>query len=70
MVHDGAELAMAWPHPDPSVRSVGTWLTVAMCLEASITVLSGWDLRPILEVPDQPPARPYAGPMPHQGALL
>ncbi len=62
-------LAMAWPHPDPGERSAGTWDCVRRALAANLTVLSGWTLQPILEVPELPPARPYRGPMPHREAL-
>lgn len=62
-------LVMAWPHPDPAERSAGTWDCVTRCLAAHLTVLNGWTLLPVLEVPELPPARPYTGPMPHAKAL-
>jgi hypothetical protein len=62
-------LAMAWPHPDPRERSAGTWDCVRRALAASLTVLNGWTLQPILSVPELPSARAYAGPMPHAEAL-
>jgi hypothetical protein len=62
-------LLMAWPHPDPGERSAGTWHMVGECLARSVTVLSGWDLRPILDVPELPPAPAYSGPVPHRKAL-
>lgn len=69
MAAAGADIWMVWPHPDPRERSAGTWDMVGRCHAHGITVLSGWDLLPVLTVPDLPPAPAYAGPMPHAEAI-
>lgn len=70
MVRDlgmGPAICMAWPHPDPAVRSGGTWDCVRRALAASVTVLSGWTCTPILSAPDPAdlPPRPPPGMLPH-----
>lgn len=68
----GPALCMIWPYPDPAERSAGTWDLCRSALAADITVLSGWDLQPILTAPaahELPPARTlHTGPLPHSTA--
>ena len=59
MAADGADICMIWPHPDPREPSAGTWDMAGRALAHSITVISGWTLTPVLEVPDRSVRGPH-----------
>jgi hypothetical protein len=59
MAVTGADICMVWPHPDPRQPSTGTWDMAGRGLAHSITVISGWTLTPVLEVPDRSVRGPH-----------
>ena len=60
MVDDGADLAMAWPHP--TEKSTGTLDCARRAVAAGIRTVNGWTLEPICPcAPEQAAAKVHDG---------